>query len=147
MANPVTGAPEVFATEAAQTLVENGNGGAPVHVEPELWGLAPFQIVSISMLVLLLFAFFGAKVHKTIAGGLDGRIAAIKEQLDEAKALRHEAETLRDEYAKRIASAEKDAETMLIQGIPNGKHALTIKPTEKRKPIGIGKFKIYRPRK
>ena len=33
MANPVTGAPEVFATEAAQTLVENGNGGAPVHVE------------------------------------------------------------------------------------------------------------------
>ena len=35
------------------------------------------------------------------------------EGLDEAKALRHEAETLRDEYAKRIASAEKDAETML----------------------------------
>ena len=51
MASP---APEVFATEAAQTMVEDGNGGAPVHVEPELWGLAPFQIVSISMLVLLL---------------------------------------------------------------------------------------------
>ena len=33
------------------------------------------------------------------------------------------------------------------QGIPNGKHALTIKTTEKRKPIGIRKFKIYRPRK
>ena len=113
MANPVTGAPEVFATEAAQTLVENGNGGAPVHVEPELWGLAPFQIVSISMLVLLLFAFFGAKVHKKLAGGIDGKIAAIKEQLEEAKQLRADAETLREEYARKIAGAEKDAEAML----------------------------------
>ena len=109
MANP----PQVFATEAAEAFVEEGHGGAPTHVEPELLGLAPFQWVSIAMLILFLIAFFGAKVHKTIAGGLDGRIAAIKEQLDEAKALRHEAETLRDEYAKRIASAEKDAETML----------------------------------
>ena len=110
MASP---APEVFATEAAQTLVENGNGGAPVHVEPELWGLAPFQIVSISMLALLLFAFFGAKVHKKLAGGIDGKIAAIKEQLEEAKQLRAEAETLREEYARKIAGAEKDAEAML----------------------------------
>ena len=73
MASP---APEVFATEAAQTMVDDGNGGAPVHVEPELWGLAPFQIVSISMLVLLLFAFFGAKVHKSLGAGIDGKIAA-----------------------------------------------------------------------
>ena len=106
-------APQVFATEPAEVFVEEGHGGAPTHVEPELLGLAPFQWVSIAMLILFLIAFFGAKVHKTIAGGLDGRIAAIKEQLDEAKALRHEAETLRDEYTKRIASAEKDAETML----------------------------------
>ena len=63
-------APEVFATEAAQVLVEDGHGGAGTHSEPELWGLAPFQIVSLSMLVLLLIALFGAKVHKTIAGGL-----------------------------------------------------------------------------
>ena len=110
MASP---APEVFATEAAQTMVDDGNGGAPVHVEPELWGLAPFQIVSISMLVLLLFAFFGAKVHKKLAGGIDGKIAAIKEQLEEAKQLRAEAETLREEYARKIAGAEKDAEATL----------------------------------
>ena len=96
-------APQVFATESAEAFIEEGHGGAPTHVEPELLGLAPFQWVSIAMLILFLIAFFGAKVHKTIAGGLDGRIAAIKEQLDEAKALRHEAETLR----------EKDAETML----------------------------------
>jgi len=108
-------APEVFATEAAQVLVEDGHGGAGTHAEPELWGLlAPFQIVSLSMLVLLLIALFGAKVHKTIAGGLDGKIAAIRDQLDEAKQLRAEAEALREEYAAKIAGAEKDAEAMLV---------------------------------
>ena len=107
-------APEVFATEAAQVLVEDSHGGAGTHAEPELWGLAPFQIVSLSMLVLLLIALFGAKAHKTIAGGLDGKIAAIKDQLDEAKQLRAEAEALRQEYAAKIAGAEKDAEAMLV---------------------------------
>ncbi|QPD00267.1 MULTISPECIES: hypothetical protein [Qipengyuania] len=108
-----TAAPEVFATEAAEAFVEEGHGGAPTHAEPELFGLAPFQVVSIAMFVLLLIAFFGAKVHKTIAGGLDSKIAAIKDQLDEAKQLRAEAEALRNEYAAKIAGAEKDAEAML----------------------------------
>lgn len=104
--------PEVFATEEADTntVVEHGNA---VHVEPELLGLAPYQWVAVAMLVLLLFAFFGAKVHRTIAGGLDARIAAIRGQLDEAKKLRGEAEALRDEYAAKIAGAEKDAAAML----------------------------------
>lgn len=112
MANPQ--APEVFATEAAEAHTEAGHGGAPTHVEPELWGMAaPFQVVSLAMLLLLLIAFVGGKVHTKIAGGLDGKIAAIKEQLDEAKQLRAEAEALRKEYADKIAGAEKDAEAML----------------------------------
>ena len=111
MANVST--PEVFATDAPEATVEV-DAGAGKHIEPELWGLAPFQVVSIAMLVLLLFAIFGAKVHKTIAGGLDSKIAAIKEQLEEAKQLRAEAEALRKEYADKIAGAEKDAEAMLV---------------------------------
>ncbi|MFA6218290.1 MAG: hypothetical protein WC692_00745 [Erythrobacter sp.] len=87
--------------------------GAESHAEPELWGLAPFQVVSVSMAVFLLIAIFGARAHKSIAGGLDGKIAAIKQQLDEAKALRAEAEALRNEYAAKIAGAAKDAEAML----------------------------------
>ena len=132
MAN--NGAPEVFATESAEAFIEEGHGGAPTHIEPELWGLAPYQWVSISMLVLILIALFGAKVHKTIAGGLDGKIAAIKEQLDEAKQLRAEAEALRDEYAAKIASAEKDAEAML----ENAQHeadALLVKAEEDSKAM------------
>ncbi len=105
--------PEVLATETPEATVEV-DAGAGKHIEPELWGLAPFQVVSIAMLVLLLFAIFGAKVHKTIAGGLDDKIAAIKEQLEEAKQLRAEAEALRKEYADKIADAEKDAEAMLV---------------------------------
>ena len=46
-------------------------------------------------------------------GGLDKKIAEIRHQLDEAKSLRAEAEVLRDEYAAKIAGAEKDAEAMM----------------------------------
>jgi len=80
---------------------------------PELLGLEPFQWVSISMATLLLIAFGVAKVHKVIAGGLDGKISLIRQNLDEAKALRAEAEVLRGEYAAKIAGAEKDAAALL----------------------------------
>lgn len=89
-------------------------GGADGKVEPSLWGLEPYQWVSLAMLVLLLFAVMKVKVHKTIAGGLDNKIAAIKANLDEAKNLRAEAEALRAEYETKIAGAEADAEAMLV---------------------------------
>ena len=107
---------ELFTTvEPTETTAhtEQAHGGDAGHAEPELWGFAPYQWVSVSMLVLFAIAFFGAKVHKTITGGLDGQIAAIREELDEAKRLRAEAEKLRDEYAAKIANAETDAEAML----------------------------------
>ena len=115
MANttPTQQMPEVFATEEAMIEVADDHAEAGTHAEPELLGLAPFQWVSIAMAVLLLIAFLGAKVHRTIAGGLDNKIAAIKANLEEAKQLRSEAEALREEYAAKIAGAEKDAEAML----------------------------------
>ncbi|MXO93473.1 hypothetical protein GRI62_07620 [Erythrobacter arachoides] len=105
--------PEVFATSEAQIEVADAHGGAGQHAAPELLGLAPYQWVSIAMLVLLLIAFLGAKVHRTIAGGLDAKIKAIRDNLDEARQLRAEAEALRQEYANKIAGAEKDAEAMI----------------------------------
>ena len=125
--------PQPLTTGEPEAVVEV-DAGAAKHTEPSLWGLEPYQWVSISMLVLILIALFGAKVHKTIAGGLDGKIAAIKEQLDEAKQLRAEAEALRDEYAAKIASAEKDAEAML----ENAQHeadALLVKAEEDSKAM------------
>ena len=102
--------PEVFATEAAQTeVVEQGSVH---HVEPELFGLAPFQVVAVAMTVLILIAVW-KKVPGMIVGGLDNKIASIRQQLDEAKVLRAEAEALRDEYRRKVSGAEKDAEAML----------------------------------
>ena len=102
--------PEVIATEAPGAVLHE-EGGAPVHLEPEALWLQPYQWVSVAMLVLLAI-FLWKKVPSLIAGGLDSRIAAIREQLDEAKQLRREAETLRDEYSAKIAGAEKDAAAM-----------------------------------
>ncbi|MDZ4307848.1 hypothetical protein [Allopontixanthobacter sp.] len=104
-------APEVFSTTAA-TVAAEVEHGAGKHIEPELFGLVPYQIVAISMLVLIGIMIW-KKVPGMIAGGLDSRIAAIRTQLDEAKQLRAEAEALRNEYAAKIANAEKDAEAMI----------------------------------
>ena len=81
--------------------------------EPLLYGtIPPVAIISASMAVLLLIMVW-KKVPAMVTSGLDKQIAAIREQLDEARALRAEAEQLRADYAARIASAEKDAAAML----------------------------------
>lgn len=88
---------------------------ADVHeaAEPMLFGIAPpMAVVSAAMLVLIAIILW-KKVPAAISAGLDKQIGAIREQLDEAKALRAEAEKMRADYAAKIASAEKDAEAML----------------------------------
>lgn len=105
-------APEIIATDAAQVAGKVG-ADAGKHLEPSLLGLEPYQIVSVAMLVLLLIAFLYGKVHRSIAANLDARINAIRTQLEEAKALRAEAEALREEYAGKILFAERDAEAMI----------------------------------
>ena len=79
---------------------------------PSAFGLEDYQWVSLSMGVLIAVILW-KKVPGMIAGGLDTKIDAIKHQLDEAKNLRAEAEALRDEYAAKIAGAEKDAAAMV----------------------------------
>ncbi|MEM1194886.1 MAG: hypothetical protein AAGH57_02180 [Pseudomonadota bacterium] len=68
--------------------------------------------VAAAMAILILVMLW-RKVPGLLMRGLDARIDEIKTQLDEAKTLRTEAEALRDEYAAKIAGAEKDAEKML----------------------------------
>ena len=80
--------------------------------EPEALGLTPPIYVALAMTVLILVALW-LKVPAMVGKGLDGSIAEIRKALDEAKALRAEAEALRAEYAAKIAGAEKDAAAML----------------------------------
>lgn len=88
--------------------------GATAHeaAEPSALGLTPPMWVALSMAVLIVFALI-LKVPAMLTGGLDASITEIRKQLDEAKALRAEAEKLRGEYAAKIAGAEKDAAAVL----------------------------------
>lgn len=104
--------PEVIATDSVQARTETVDGGEAIPAAPELFGMEPFQIVALAMAVLILIMLW-KRVPGMVTRGIDGKIAAIKQQLDEAKALRAEAEELRAEYAAKIAGAEKDAEAML----------------------------------
>lgn len=79
--------------------------------EPAALGFDSYQWVGLAMAILIAVMIW-KKVPGMITGGLDAKIAEIVKQLDEAKALRTEAEALRDEYAAKIAAAQKDAEAM-----------------------------------
>ena len=83
------------------------------HAQPMTFGfMTPPMWVALSMLTLILIAL-KLGVPKMLTSGLDASIAEIRKQLDEAKALRAEAEALRQEYANKIANAERDAASML----------------------------------
>jgi len=81
------------------------------HAEPTAFGIAPGGYVALAMIVVILIMLW-AGVPRIVAGMLDQRIAGISQQLDEAKALRAEAEALRDEYARKAAAAEGDIAAM-----------------------------------
>lgn len=85
------------------------HAGAHEAAEPAAFGvLSAAWIVAASMAVLIIIAL-AVKVPSLLAKGLDNGIADIKKQLEEAKALRADAEKLRADYAARIANAEKEA--------------------------------------
>jgi F-type H+-transporting ATPase subunit b len=86
---------------------------AAEHAEPVAFGfVTPGMWVALSMTAFLAIVIW-QKVPAAITGGLDKKIAAIRAQLDAAKALRAEAEALRTEYSAKIAGAEADAAAMI----------------------------------
>jgi F-type H+-transporting ATPase subunit b len=73
--------------------------------EPETWVAVAF-VLFVALLVYL-------KVPAKMATMLDERAARITKELAEAKKLREEAQALLDEYKKKRAQAEKDAEDIV----------------------------------
>ena len=69
------------------------------------------MLVALAMLVVLALAIW-KKVPVMIAGALDKQIAGIKQQLDQATALRAEAEAIKSEYEAKAKQAAIDAEAM-----------------------------------
>jgi F-type H+-transporting ATPase subunit b len=73
--------------------------------EPETW-------VAVGFLVIV-GIFLYRRVPAFAAAALDARSAAIAKELDEAKRLREEAEAVLAEYARKFASVEKEAATII----------------------------------
>ena len=97
--------PEAVAT------VEHGGGGA--HETPTALGFITAP-VAISLAMILVFAILvWKKVPGAIGKALDAKIALIREQLEEARQLRAEAEALKAEYEAKAAAADAERETML----------------------------------
>lgn len=80
--------------------------------EPTALGLTPGGWVALAMLLVFAILIW-KKVPAAIARSLDHKIAAIRSQLDEARALREEAEALRAEYEKKAKLADKEAKAMI----------------------------------
>jgi len=79
------------------------------HAEPAVFGVMDATVwVSLAMAVFIAVLLV-KKVPALIGRALDGKIAAIRAQLDEAAKLRAEAESLKAEYQAKLANAEKDA--------------------------------------
>lgn len=92
-----------------------GNVGATSeeqHVaSPTALGFDSTGWVGIAALVVLIGMVIWKVPHR-IGAMLDSRIAEIRKQLDEASALRREAEALKAEYEAKAASAQADAESI-----------------------------------
>lgn len=88
---------------------ETVGGPEQHHAEPAVMGVLNATVwVSLAMAIFILILVV-KKVPAVIGKALDGKIDAIRAQLDEASKLRAEAEALKAEYQAKLTDAEKDA--------------------------------------
>jgi F-type H+-transporting ATPase subunit b len=101
-----------IATPAAEThATTEAHANAEEHVTPSALGFDASMLVALAMLAVIALALW-KKVPAMIAGALDNQIAGIRAQLDQATALRAEAEAIKAEYEAKAKQAAKDAEAM-----------------------------------
>jgi len=74
-------------------------------LEAETWVAVAF-VIFVGVLVYF-------RVHKTIVGGLDGRGARIRAEIDEARRLKIEAEALLAESKRKLTEADREAEGLV----------------------------------
>jgi len=104
--------PASSSTTEQTAVIEKQAGNEPA---PFLGGtLDSTFFVGVAMAVFIAILLW-KKVPGLIAGGLDRQIAAIRSRLDEAAQLRSEAEALRDEYARKLASADNEVAGLMNQ--------------------------------
>ena len=70
--------------------------------------------VAVSFIVFFLILYY-FKVHTLIAKALDERAAVIREELDQARRLREDAQNLLSDYQKRHRNVEREAAEIIEQ--------------------------------
>lgn len=96
--------------ETEHTASTEARGGDH-YATPTAWGFEPSGWVALAMIAVFL-VMWRMKAFAMVGSMLDGRIAEIRKQLDEASRLRAEAEALKAEYEKKLAGAADDAALM-----------------------------------
>jgi F-type H+-transporting ATPase subunit b len=109
MANPAATTELTAEDHAAMGHTEVAGGED--HAEPAALGMDATMWVALAMIVVILLALW-KKVPAMIGGALDRQIAGIKAQLDQATALRAEAEAIKAEYEAKAKQAAADAEAI-----------------------------------
>jgi F-type H+-transporting ATPase subunit b len=92
---------------------------------PTLLGLGAEGWVYVGLTIFLLLAIFVAKAPKRVAEILDQRIADTRRQLDEAKAIRAEAEALLSDARRKHAASAGDAEAIVAHAEQEASALLT----------------------
>ena len=97
----------------AEDTVALTEADAAHHAEPALLGLTAEGWVYVGLTLFILLALFVGKAPRKIAEALDKRIAETRRTLDEAQAIRAEAEALLAEAKARAAASAGDAQAIL----------------------------------
>ena len=101
------------ATAATHATTEAHGGATETHADPSALGLDATMWVALAMLVVM-GIFIWQRVPSMITKALDSKIAGIRSQLDQASALRKEAEALKAEYESKAKQAGEDIATMRV---------------------------------
>lgn len=101
-----------MADNVQQELNTEIEAGSEHQVDPAALGFDATMLVGLAMAVVVLLLLW-KKVPAAIGKALDGKIAGIRAQLDEAKELRAEAEKIKAEYEAKAAASEGDAAAMI----------------------------------
>ncbi|RHW17962.1 hypothetical protein D1610_05505 [Sphingomonas gilva] len=107
------GAPSAQAALDNTVALTEADGGAHHDAHPTLLGLGAEGWVYVGLTIFFLLAIFVMKAPRKIAAALDQRIADTRRELDEAKAIRAEAEALLADAKARQAASAGDAEAII----------------------------------
>lgn len=106
-------------TNTLLILAEAAHGGE--HTEAKLLGLGAEGWVYVGITLFFLIAIFKVKAHKQILSALDAQIAETRRSLDEAEAIRKEAEALLASAKAQQAASAKEAKGIIAHASEEAK--------------------------